>query len=142
MKSAFPLQKVLEHRKRIYEIKLQELERLRSELSNLENERKLLVAEYERLNQEIMSLDNEMILMKPLYDKYKDRVKKAIENVEDRIAKKRIEIEGKKKEVVDALNDKKIMEKLKEKHIIDYREFLKKEELKLIDELVITRFNR
>jgi len=140
MKKNFPLQKVLEHRNRIYEIKLQELEKLKMELSNIENELTILEAEYKRISNDILNLKNESLLMKPLYDKYLMRVEGAINNTKKRLEEKKNEIELKKEEVVKALNDKKVMEKLKEKHIIDYRNFLKKEELKMIDELVITRF--
>jgi len=49
------------------------------------------------------------------------------------------DIEKQKSVVINAMNDVKIMEKLKEKHNLNYLAYLKKEEMKLIDELVITR---
>ncbi len=47
---------------------------------------------------------------------------------------------AKQKEVLKkALNDVKIMEKLKEKHLLDYAEYVKKQEMMQIDEINITR---
>jgi flagellar FliJ protein len=51
-----------------------------------------------------------------------------------------MELEKQKKIVFNALNDVKIMEKLKEKHINNYIMYLNKEEMKMLDELVVTRF--
>ena len=47
---------------------------------------------------------------------------------------------AKQKEVIKkALNDVKVMEKLKEKHLLDYAEYVKKQEMMQIDEINITR---
>lgn len=47
---------------------------------------------------------------------------------------------AKQKEVLKkALNDVKVMEKLKEKHLLDYAEYVKKQEMMQIDEINITR---
>ncbi len=47
---------------------------------------------------------------------------------------------AKQKEVLKkALNDVQVMEKLKEKHLLDYAEYVKKQEMMQIDEINITR---
>ncbi len=59
-------------------------------------------------------------------------------------AKKQLElnIELQKKKVMEAIERHKVMQKLKDQHVENYRMFLNKEEMKMIDELAVTRSAR
>ena len=77
-----------------------------------------------------------------MYDKYIKR----ITNDKNMLIKLRkqleLNIELQKKKVVEAIERHKVMLKLKEKHVDNYRTYLNKEEMKLIDELAVTRSAR
>ena len=50
--------------------------------------------------------------------------------------------ETKQQALVAAAKEYKILEKLREKKLTEYKDVLKKRELKMVDELVTTRFKR
>jgi flagellar FliJ protein len=97
---------------------------------------------------EIKTKEDELTILKDkgdfqfiqMYENFLEKLKSELKTLNSQINNMKNLLEKQKKRVLTALNEKKIMESLKNKHLENYREFLKKEELKMIDELVITRF--
>lgn len=139
MKKQFRLQKVLEYRERIVEIEKGKLSALNTKL--LEN-RNAIMATQKEIDSKVEESDSAPAAMMLLYDKY---IKKLNDNKASLIkTRKQLEtaVEIQKKKVLDAIERHKVMEKLKEKHIENFRAYLNKEEMKLIDELAVSRSGR
>lgn len=139
MKREFRLQKILEYRERIVDIEKGKLSELNTKLLENKNNIRIVQKEIDVKVDERETAQTSMLIM---FDKY-------IKKLEDQRAllikmKKQLEmnIEIQKKKVMDAIERHKIMEKLKERHIENLKAFLNKEEMKLIDELAITRSGR
>jgi len=136
MKKNFRLQKILEYRERIVELEKNKLAELNVKLTNVSN---MIITTADNINKQV---DNKQLaenIYKNMYDKYikkltaeKDQLTKLRKQLE-------LTIEIQKKKVVDAMDRQKIMQKLKDKHVENYRIYLNKEEIKMIDELAITR---
>lgn len=142
MDRKFKLQKVMEYRERVFDIEKQKLSDLNNRLKDLKYKREALVRDIEknRKNIDIYKIDNNFEMVN-LSIKYMDKLNNDLNTMNSAIEMVKKEIEKQKKNVVNAMNDLKIMEKLKGRHDANFLAFLKKEEMKLIDELVITRSN-
>ncbi|TCK60013.1 flagellar export protein FliJ [Seleniivibrio woodruffii] len=139
MKRQFRLQKVLEYRERVVEIEKGKLSVLNTRL--LENRNRIMAVQAE-IETKIAESDSANSAMRVLFEKY---IKKLNEDKQQLIkVKRQIEtgIEIQKKKVLESIERHKVMEKLKDKHIENFRAFLNKEEMKLIDELAISRSGR
>jgi len=136
----FKLQKILEYRERVFELEKQKLTDLQNRLKDYQFKREALSKEIEEKRLQLDTLKKEgKFEFAILGEKYLEKLLKMLQTMNNMIEETKKEIEKQKSTVVSAMNDLKIMEKLKEKHNINYLAYLKKEELKLIDELVITR---
>jgi len=139
MKKQFRLQKVLEYRERIVEIEKGKLSTLNTKL--LEN-RNAIMSTQKEIDSKVEESDSAPAAMMLLYDKY---IKK-LNDQKSALVKTRKQLETaveiQKKKVLDAIERHKVMEKLKEKHIENFRAYLNKEEMKLIDELAVSRSGR
>jgi len=139
MKKDFKLQKVLEYRERKFELE-------KKKLTEFQN--KLKEANY-GIEKVLSDINKNMIDMKDtknfqflkMYELYIEKLEKELEELKGLKKKLESDIEKQKKSVINAMNDVKVMEKLKDKHIKNYLMYLNKEEMKMIDELVVTRFN-
>lgn len=139
MKKQFRLQKVLEYRERIVEIEKGKLSAFNTRL--LEN-RNAIMATQKEIDSKVEESDSAPAAMMLLYDKY---IKKLNDQKTALIkTRKQLEtaVEIQKKKVLESIERHKVMEKLKEKHIEDFRAYLNKEEMKLIDELAVSRSGR
>lgn len=139
MKREFRLQKVLEYRARIVDVEKAKLTAINSRL--LENKNNIMATQQE-LELKVSERETAQTAMLIMYDKYikmLDDRKKLLLNT-----RKQLELAAgvQKKKVMDAIERHKVMEKLKEKHVENFKAFLSKEEMKLIDELAITRSAR
>jgi len=139
MRKNFRLQKVLEYRERLVDLEKNKLAELNSHLERV----KIKIAETEELiDLKVKERETADGLFRNMYDKYIGKL------TEDRNKgvklRKQIElnIELQKKKVVEAIERQKIMQKLKDKHVDSYRNYLNKEEMKMIDELAVTRSAR
>lgn len=140
MNKKFKLEKVLELREKALEREKIKLSKLMEIDGVLQKEMNVVAddikAHYTELESERSSGNFNFVEM---YNKYIE-VRK---NDFLKIAKKRedlnIEIAEQKGVLNKALNDVKVMEKLKEKHLADYALFMKKQEELQIDEINITR---
>lgn len=140
MNKKFKLEKILEYRENALErekMKLSELNMQDKELSDEMNS----IAEDMKNN--VMELEQEKsaghFQFLEMYNKYlKQREQDFILVAQKReLLNKEI---AKQKEILrKALNDLKIMEKLKKKHLMEYAQYMKKQEELQIDEINITR---
>lgn len=141
MKKDFKLQKVLEFRERKCEINKKKLTELLSKKSDLDAKIQSVLDDIEKNRTEMdakkMVFDFNLLRM---YELYIEKLEKKLKELYQLRNTALIEIEKQKKLVVDSINDVKVMEKLKENHIKNYLMYLNKQELKLIDEMVISRF--
>ncbi len=140
MDRKFKLQKILEYRERVFEIEKQKLTELQNRLKDYQFKREALANEIESKKVELDNLKSDgKFDFAVLGEKYLEKLFQMLQTLNNMIEQTKRDIEKQKSAVVSAMNDVKIMEKLKEKHNINYLAYLKKEEMKLIDELVITR---
>lgn len=141
MKRDFRLQKVLEFREKKCEIEKKKLTELLNKKSDLEAKIQSALDEIRlkqnELDEQKAVSDFRMIRM---YELYMEKLEKNLKEMYQARSSLINEIEKQKKVVVRSMNDVKIMEKLKENHVKNYIMYLNKQELKLIDEMVISRF--
>ena len=140
MKKEFRLQKVLEHRERVVEIE-------KGKLADLRLERRKYEENMEKIQAEIEAKQNDIEEQKRagnlnfirMYHDYIVKLK------HDRVSTRKVldefdkKIDEQQKVVIEAINNHKIMIKLKDKHTSEYIKYLDKEERKMLDELVISR---
>lgn len=140
MNKNFKLEKILEYREKA-------LEREKSKLSELNLKDKELSDEMnsiaEDMRNNVIELENEKSAGRfqflEMYNKYlKQREQDFILVAQKREALNK-EIAQQKEVLKKALNDLKIMEKLKKKHLMEYAQYMKKQEELQIDEINITR---
>lgn len=139
MRKNFRLQKVLEYRERIVDLEKNKLAELNAKLEGTKMKIKNLEQEITKQIDEKQTAEN---IFRAMYDKY---ITKLTTQKNSMVKQKRqfeLNIEIQKKKVMDAIERHKIMLKLKEKHVENLRQFLNKEEMKLIDELAVTRSSR
>jgi flagellar FliJ protein len=136
MKRTFRLQKVLEYRERLVDIEKNKLAEVNAKLERT----KAHIIEADRIIEE--KVDEKQYCehaFKSMYDKYIKRLtmdRNALIKLRRQLE---LNVELQKKKVVEAIERHKIMLKLKEKHVENYRAYLNKEEMKMIDELAVTR---
>lgn len=139
MKREFRLQKILEYRARIVDVEKGKLTAINTRLLENANNIRSTQAEIDLKVTERETAQTAMLIMYDKYIKMLDDKRKLLINT-----RKQLELSAaaQKKRVMDAIERHKVMEKLKEKHIENYKAYLSKEEMKLIDELAITRSAR
>ncbi|PLX66760.1 MAG: hypothetical protein C0603_11195 [Denitrovibrio sp.] len=139
MKKNFRLQKILEYRERIVDLEKNKLAEINGKLTNTNNKIKTTDTEITKQVDDRQTAEN---MFKIMYDKYIKKL--TYEKTELIKLKKQLElnIELQKKKVMEAIERHKIMQKLKDQHVENYRMFLNKEEMKMIDELAVTRSAR
>ena len=145
-KFKFRLQSVLDAR-------VKKLEDLQLEMAQVQNEfrkqTEILENMYQTREKTRINLENNLdtgvkidIIIIRNHQDYIEKLSNDIKNRHKIVSDKEIELEEKKKEVLEALKAKTIMDKLKEK---DYKAFLdevEKLDLKQIDEIAINRYKQ
>lgn len=139
MKKDFKLLKVLEYRERKLELEKKKLTELEAKLRETNFSIEKVLSDIDK-NMTDMKDSNNFQFIK-MYELYIEKLEKELEELIGLRKRLEIDIEKQKKIVVNAMNDVKVIEKLKDKHIKNYLMYLNKEEMKIIDELVVTRFN-
>ncbi|WP_028323868.1 flagellar export protein FliJ [Desulfatirhabdium butyrativorans] len=138
----FRLEPVLKHRKHQEEMLQKELSLL---LRKTEQQRSALQCCFEklaRLMDEVQSLQEEGVTISEqiLYCDCIERQKLKIDCLEREIAKMENQVDIKRKELLEAVKKRKMMEKLKENKNFAYIEDMLKMEQKLLDEAAVCRF--
>jgi flagellar FliJ protein len=140
----FPLEPVLRHRSFIEENLQKELAMLKNMLSiekkKLGSYRK---ARYEFLS-ELQKKEKEGITISEivLYFSFIERLSNDIVKQRDRIFEAEKKVDQKRSELIDAMKNRKILEKLKEKKGEAYRQEVMKKEMRFLNEVAVDRFNR
>ena len=137
MNKKFKLEKVLELREKA-------LEREKIKLADLQLKEKQAKEEMTAVMEDIKVKNRELEQdrAKGLFDFIEMYSKYIAVRQNDREAKVQMAAKevAKQKEILKkSLNDVKVMEKLKAKHLLDYAEYVKKQEMMQIDEINITR---
>jgi len=139
MNRKFRLQKVLEYRERLVDIEKNKLAAINAKLEH--TKAKIKEAE-DIISQKVDEKQTAEPAFRNMYDKYLAKLT-AEKNMLIKLRKQLgLNIELQKKKVVEAIERHKVMLKLKEKHVENYRAYLNKEEMKMIDELAVTRSAR
>ncbi len=140
MKKEFKLEKVLDYRDRV-------LDQEKMKLAELNNADELLVKQMNEIEEEILlkqqertnDTSNGMLSFAEMYDKYiKVKEKEYLQTAIKRQELQKV-IEQQKLIVRKALADLKIMQKLKEKHLLEYVKYMDKKEARDIDEINVTK---
>ena len=140
----FNLQVLLDYRKRIEEGLQIECSHLQKEL---ESARQVLLScqqEKVRYEEELAEKESGEINLyeSVLYRDYLRGMRKKIEELKNRVATKKVELDNKQEELLAATKNKKVLEKLKERHAKEFMYELEKRERTFVDEVGIRRYQR
>lgn len=139
----FRLEKILGLKEKIEEAKKNEYGKAKKKLDDAIAKKNALIAKKNDLINEMKSFDGNIEALKKRneYYKYIDYLKEVIAEMEIRIEMLRKEAEEKRHELEEAMKERKILDKYKEKEFDKY----KKEELRiengLVDELVSYKYS-
>jgi len=140
----FNLQVLLDYRKRIEEGLQIELSLIQRELEHARQE--LLSSQQEKTHYEEELAEREArevnLQESILYRDYLRGIRKKIQEQRDRVASIKIEFDKKQEELLAAMKNRKVLEKVKEKHAKEFREELQKQERAFVDEVGIRRYQR
>ena len=143
MKKIFKLEKVLKFRETVLNIESKNLLNLFEMHSTLTSRRDTILREMENNNSEMEGkMRHGKFEFVHLYRSFIAKLMKMLDNIENEIDKLNSNIEIQRKIVIERRNDKKIMENLKERHEEKYKLFLKKEEIKMLDEVNSIRYKK
>lgn len=125
----FRLQKILDLRERLEDLKKNEYGIAKKKLNDAIRKRDMMVAKKESLIEEMKTLDGTVALLKKRneYTKYIDYLKEVIEKMNQNITILTLEAEEKRKELEEAVKDRKILDKFKDKE----KEKWRREEIRL-----------
>ena len=140
----FNLQVLLDYRKRIEEGLQIECSHIQQEL---ETERQALLScqqEKVRYEEELAEKESREVNLQEsvLYRDYLRGMREKIEELKNRVATKKIELDNKQEELLVATKNRKVLEKVKEKHAKEFMDELEKRERRFIDEIGIRRYHR
>ncbi len=106
-------------------------------LEKIDNEKRRAYGEKAREKQggiDIMSL--------VYYEAYLNNLRKKISATEKKIKELEKKADDKRVEVIEASKEKKIFEKLKEKHFSEFKKMVVSNEQKQLDEIAVNKYNR
>lgn len=145
MKFKFKLDTLLKYNSRLEEIKKIEYSKALAQVEEVRQEIEQLIVKSKQARQNIslieakggnigseINLQSDLILS----------IKKKIEIKKEQLQQLTINLEDKREQLTVAAQESRKIEKLKEKQLAEYKKIIKNKELKSIDELVITKFNR
>ena len=125
----FRLQKILDLRERLEDLKKNEYGIAKKKLLDAIRKKDMMVAKKEALIEEMKTLDGSIEKLKKRneYTRYIDYLKEVIEKMEQNITFLTLEAEEKRKELEEAVKDRKILDKFKDKE----KEKWRREEVRL-----------
>ena len=140
----FNLQVLLDYRKRIEEGFQIELSLIQRELENARQE--LLSSQQEKTHyeEELAERESREVNLHEsiLYRDYLRGIRKKIEEQRGRVATIKIKFDKKQEELLAATKNRKVLEKVKEKHANEFIQELEKKERAFVDEVGIRRYQR
>lgn|GEM_PF-3136069 len=144
MGRAFKFEAVLNQRqyredtaRKVFAVAARELGRAQQVLAEMENDRDQCRRDLRR-KQEKGGFAMEIIL----YARYLGRLDVEIKDQQDRVARMAEEKEKKRQELMTTLKDRKVIEKLKARHLADTEKKERDLEQKLLNEAAISRYQR
>ena len=140
------MNKKFKHEK-VLELREKALEREKIKLSELQLKEKQAYEEMNAVMEDIKTKNSEMEQDRAkglfdfieMYNKYISVRQNDLLLCEAKVQMAAKEVAKQKEVLKKSLNDVKVMEKLKAKHLLDYAEYVKKQEMMQIDEINITR---
>ena len=145
MKFKFSYQQLLEYRKRLEELAQRDYLLSRKNVDDSESELEAMYQQIDDSRKRAQSLEAKGGKQAPslvLIDDFINNHKIRIELQRKKIRELHQIAEEKQQVLVIAAKEYKILEKLKERRLLEHKEILKKREMKSVDELVTTRFKR
>lgn len=140
----FNLQVLLDYRKRIEEGFQIELSLIQRELENARQA--LLSSQQEKTHyeEELAERESREVNLHEsiLYRDYLRGIRKKIEEQRGRVATIKIKFDKKQEELLTATKNRKVLEKVKEKHANEFIQELEKKERAFVDEVGIRRYQR
>jgi flagellar FliJ protein len=140
----FKLQSVLEYRKNIEEKihnefseKKRELDTQRLRMKSLINERNNLIAELRNMQDKPLPADDFAV-----HFSYVEQLRENEKKQKIVIHQVKEQVESKRKELLEAVKKRKMMEKLKQQHTEEYDSNLRNLEQKASDEMSVLKFGR
>lgn len=141
MKSySFSMERVLEWRENQEKDSMEKFAVVQNELLHEKSLLDKLINEFENLKKKGLSYKSINELRQ--YELYKQSIEDEIEKQNEIIDKKTIELEEMRLELVAAQEDRKIMEKLKERDFSNYQKEVNAAEQKELDEMAILKFKK
>jgi flagellar FliJ protein len=135
---------LLDYRKRIEEGLQIELSLIQRELENARQA--LLSSQQEKTHyeEELAERESREVNLHEsiLYRDYLRGIRKKIEEQRERVATIKIKFDKKQEELLAATKNRKVLEKVKEKHAREFMQELQKKERAFVDEVGIRRFQR
>ena len=140
----FNLQVLLDYRKRIEEGFQIELSLIQRELKNARRELVSSQQEKTRYEEELAEREAREVNLHEsiLYRDYLRGIRKKIEEQRGRVATIKIKFDKKQEELLAATKNRKVLEKVKEKHANEFIQELEKKERAFVDEVGIRRYQR
>ncbi|MFO7569293.1 MAG: flagellar export protein FliJ [Smithellaceae bacterium] len=140
----FKLQSVLEYRQNVEEKILNDYSELRRRLETEKELLKKLIAEREGLTNELRQMKNTLLRAQDIASMvaYVEAIRKKQHEQENLIHEVKGLVEDKRKELVEAVKNRKVMENLKERQAEEYRKNTSDLEQKNSDEMAILKFGR
>lgn len=140
----FSLQAVLDYRKNIEEKILGEFSEKKRELELEELKLQNLIKEWSNLIGELRKMQNKSLHVDDLsrYVSYVEQVRENEDKQNIIIAQVSEQLENKRKELLEAVKKRKVIEKLKERHAEEYEDAARAFEQKNSDEMAVLKFGR
>lgn len=140
----FKLQSVLDYRINIEEKILNEFSEKKRELEEEKLRLRNLIQERANLIDALRKMQNRMLNIEDiaLYVSYVEKVRENETKQKTLIAQVKEQLEAKRKELLEAVKKKKVMEKLKERHTEEYESDMRAVERKNFDEMAVLKFGR
>ena len=140
----FKLQSVLDYRKRIEEKILGEFSGIKRELQEEKLLLRNLMMERESLIDELRNMENKSMQADDiaLYVSYVEQMRENEQKQKQVVAQVEEQLEIKKKELLAAVTQVKVMERLKERHTEEYETAARAFEQKTSDEMSVLKYGR
>jgi len=133
---------------KVKENKEQELKKELLKLIALKTEQEMMLndinLEKKRISQEKLNNKSELLNIQSyiFYENYINSLRRQITSIEKVIKELEKRADDKREEVIEASKEKKIFEKLKERHYENFKKLVIQNEQKVLDEIAIGKFNR
>lgn len=145
IKFRFPLEKLAWHRKNLENLARREWIAAQREVDDALDELNALYRQVDESRERAAALSRQggpHAVALAQIDSFIGGQKIRIERLRLKIRELQAEAERRHENLVEAAKERKTLEKLKEKRLEEFRTKMKKHELKVMDELVVTRFKR